>query len=253
VFYGNFDEGRGEAFKKCLETLKETFGRVYADDNLIALQRAAGFLKDDRFRTAFFANARSNQERSLAWRLHTLTWAAEHCLRIDGDFVECGVYRGFSFGVIADYLRWEEVDRRIYLYDTFQGIPDAYNSEGHSNKVHEEETKFDKDSIYNSVVERFKKYPNVTIVKGIVPDSFVQACPARIAFMHIDMNSSKSEIAALDALWDRVTPGGVVVFDDYGWSGYAAQKVSEDAWMMARGYRILELPTGQGLIIKMAT
>jgi predicted O-methyltransferase YrrM len=74
--------------------------------------------------------------------------------------------------------------------------------------------------------------------------------PERIAFLHLDMNSSKSEIAALEILFDRVSPGGLVVFDDYGWSAYAAQQVAEDAFMRQRGHRILELPTGQGLLIK---
>jgi hypothetical protein len=253
VFHGDFAEGRREAFKTCLEVLKQTFGRVYADDNLIALQRSAGFASDERFRQAFVPNAKSDQDRSLAWRLHTLTWAAEHCLGVEGDFVECGVYKGFSFSVIADYVQWDKIDRRMYLYDTFQGIPDEFNSEGRSNLAYEKEIKNDRDAIYNIAVQRFNKYPNVSIIRGAVPESFSQSCPERIAFIHIDMNSAKSEIAALDALWDRVTPGGAVVFDDYGWSGYAQQKVAEDAWMAARGYRILEIPTGQGLVIKKPT
>ena len=100
------------------------------------------------------------------------------------------------------------------------------------------------------MVARFKRFPNVEVVRGIVPDSFAQAVPDKISFLHIDMNSSKSEIAALEALFDRVSPGGFIVFDDYGWAGYAAQQVAEDAFMRARGHRILELPTGQGLLIK---
>ena len=36
------------------------------------------------------------------------------------------------------------------------------------------------------------------VVRGIVPDSFAQAVPEKIAFLHIDMNSSKAEIAALE-------------------------------------------------------
>jgi hypothetical protein len=42
----------------------------------------------------------------------------------------------------------------------------------------------------------------------------------------------------------------LIVFDDYGWTGYVRQKESEDAWMAARGHSILEVPTGQGLVIK---
>jgi hypothetical protein len=83
-----------------------------------------------------------------------------------------------------------------------------------------------------------------------VPDSFSEALPERIAFLHLDMNSSNSEIAALDILFDRVSPGGAIVFDDYGWLSYQAQQHAEDAFMAERGHRILELPTGQGLVIK---
>jgi predicted O-methyltransferase YrrM len=115
------------------------------------------------------------------------------------------VWRGFCSAVIADYLDFDRVPKRFYLYDTFDGI---------------------------------------------VPDSFSQAVPEKIAFLHLDLNSSKGEIAALEVLFDRVSPGGLVVFDDYGWSGYQAQQVAEDAFMRQRGHRILELPTGQGLLIK---
>jgi predicted O-methyltransferase YrrM len=83
-----------------------------------------------------------------------------------------------------------------------------------------------------------------------VPRSFDQAAPERVAFLHLDMNSSKSEIAALDVLFDRVSPGGVIVFDDFGWMGYQAQHAAEQGFMAQRGHAILELASGQGLLIK---
>lgn len=68
--------------------------------------------------------------------------------------------------------------------------------------------------------------------------------------MHIDMNSAAPEIGALELLFDRVAPGGIVIFDDYGWLLHAKQKEAEDRFMAERGHKILELPTGQGLLIK---
>ena len=41
-----------------------------------------------------------------------------------------------------------------------------------------------------------------------------------------------------------------MVFDDYGWHLFRKQKDAEDAFMAERGYAILELPTGQGLVVK---
>ena len=48
-----------------------------------------------------------------------------------------------------------------------------------------------------------------------------------------------------------MVPGGVLILDDYEWAGvYRPQKLAEDAWFDARHYRVMPLPTGQGLVIK---
>ena len=83
-----------------------------------------------------------------------------------------------------------------------------------------------------------------------MPDSFAQACPREIAFLHLDLNSSTAETAALEALFDRVSPVGVIVFDDYGWTGYESQHNAANAFAEKREHMILELATGQGLLIK---
>lgn len=250
MFYGRLQGENGARFQAALKTLHEIFGSVYAADNLIGLSRAAGFREDRKFVETLRRNARTRQELSLAWRLHTLLWAAQNVLHLPGDFVECGVWRGFSFAFLTDYLGFAEIDKTLFLYDTYKGIPEQMNSEHRSNAVYEQETRNDPDAIFKAVQERFRAVPNTRIVRGIVPDSFAVECPDRIALLHIDMNSAASEIAALEALFDRVVPGGMIVFDDYGWVGYDAQRHAENAFMEDRGHKILELPTGQGLVIK---
>jgi hypothetical protein len=220
------------------------FRQVYASDNVILFGRTLGFRRDKKLMRAFRDNARTEQDRSLLLRINTLAWAAAEALRFDGDFVECGVWHGFCSAVLTQYLDFEKQYRDFYLYDTFGGIPPDLDSEKHGSPLFREE------GIYEGVITRFARYPNVKVVKGVVPESFSVTAPRRIAFMHIDMNSSKSEIAALDALFDRVVPGGLVVFDDYGWTGYRAQQLAEEAWARDCGHRILELPTGQGLLVK---
>ncbi len=252
MFYGNFKEGSKERLREAIQTLNEICGPIYAADNLIGLQRAAGFRENTKFMECLRRNAQNNQELSLAWRLHTLLWAAQNALHLEGDFVECGVWKGFCFAFLSDYLNLGSKDRDIYLYDTYQGIPEQMNSENRSNRPYEAEIQNDPDAIYKIVQQRFSAVPNAKIVKGMVPDSFAQACPEKIALLHIDMNSAASEIAALNALFDKVVHGGMIVFDDYGWTGYAPQRHAENAFMAERGHSILELPTGQGLVIKHA-
>lgn len=75
--------------------------------------------------------------------------------------------------------------------------------------------------------------------------------PERIAYLHIDLDQALAEIAALDALFDRVVPGGTIILDDYEWAmSYRSQKLAEDQWFDTRRYRVFPLPTGQGIVLK---
>jgi hypothetical protein len=103
LFYGIRKE-RIEGFNRALQTLRETFSLVFANDMVITLDKNMSFYDDARFMAAFNGEATNEQEASLIWRLHVLCWCAETALRREGDFVECGVYRGFSSRVAARYL-----------------------------------------------------------------------------------------------------------------------------------------------------
>jgi len=87
-------------------------------------------------------------------------------------------------------------------------------------------------------------------VKGEIPAVFERESPTRVAYLHIDLNQAAAEEATLDALFDRIVPGGIVILDDYEWAGYRKQKLADDAWFEARAYRVFPLPTGQGIVIK---
>src|SRR5690606_35177127 len=104
--------------------------------------------------------------------------------------------------------------------------------------------------LYAQVRNRFVDTPNVIVTQGKVPDVLAEVVPEKIAFMHLDMNNAEAEIGALEVLFERMVPGAVMVLDDYGWLAYRQQALAEDPWFAQRGYRVLELPTGQGLVIK---
>src|SRR5690348_16902306 len=92
-------------FQEATRTILEVYeGASFASDMLIALGKNLSFLTDARFTESFNANATNEQENSLIWRLHVLAWAATHAIHVPGDFVECGVLRGFSSAVLCHYL-----------------------------------------------------------------------------------------------------------------------------------------------------
>lgn len=205
---------------------------VFASDNVITFSRNLGFLNDHALIEAWERHAQEAHEKAILWRTAVLLWAARNGLRLDGDFVECGVYRGTTAHILIDAAK---ITRKFYLYDTFE------TAERHLPALGPDLEPF--------VRTRFSGYRNVVITKGRVPETLIDA-PNKIAFMHIDMNSATAEIGALEVLFDRMTPGGVVVLDDFGWSNYRRQFDAETEWFSKRGYFVLELPTGQGIVIK---
>lgn len=210
---------------------------VFSADGLVAWSRSLGFLDDQAFVTAWQKHARAPHEQGIIWRTAVLVWAARQALRRGGDFVECGCYAGTSMRIVMDAV--DLGDRRVCLYDLFEHDPSMLH---HAMPEHGPE-------LYDRVKARFAEDGNVAVIRGFVPDSFAQGVPEKVAFAHIDMNNAPAEIAALDALESRFVSGAVIVFDDYGQLPYHEQHVAVRDWMHERGIPVLEIPTGQGIVI----
>lgn len=230
-------------------------------DRLMTLDKTIGFRSDPAFQAAFAKLSTStgqtqyNAPDGIAWRLNTLVWAARSALRVPGDFVECGVFEGEMSWLVSQVVDLEAAGRTFYLYDTFDGFSSKYSSAEtdypHNPRVFDlHDEVYRQPHLHGKVVELFADQPNVRVIKGVVPDVLHENSPEQIAYLHIDMNSPGPEIAALELLFDRVSPGGVIVLDDYGWLVHRAQKAADDAFFADRGYEILEMPTGQGLVVK---
>lgn len=199
-------------------------------------------LDDEHFVKVWESNAESSSDKAIVWRRYVLACAGYHAVQLGHDFVECGAYAGVGVKTVVDYLGGHQFPRRFWAYDLFE------HEEG---MLHHAMPDHGPD-LHRRVVEKFRGYDQVTVIKGNIPEVFDEGrSPDSIAYLHIDLNEAPAEIAALDVLFERVVPGGIVILDDYEWSGvYRAQKLAEDDWFERRRYRVIPLPTGQGLLIK---
>jgi hypothetical protein len=228
---------------------------TYADDGLIS-QHVIGFLEDESFINAYqcgkATGALKNHPGDIHFRAYVACWAAKYALALKGDFVECGVGMGLLSRTVVEYLKFNEVDKRLYLFDTYEGIPpsDAVSDNERVNINYLNNTHFHHQ--YEAAVrETFKDFANVKMIKGRVPDSFLGIELNSIAYISIDMNNAAAEIAAIEFLWPKLVSGGVVVLDDYAYGfEFIAQKQAWDLFAVRNNIEILTLPTGQGLIIK---
>lgn len=121
-----------------------------------------------------------------------------------GDFVEVGVYKGGSATMLAQVAR--EQKRRLFLFDTFTGIPVRNEAKGDSHRVG--------DFSDTSVDAVRAAIPDAIIVQGIFPCTLTDDV-GPIALAHIDCDQYDSVRSCCIRLGPRMVAGGVMVFDDY--------------------------------------
>ncbi|MEO8123341.1 MAG: TylF/MycF/NovP-related O-methyltransferase [Burkholderiales bacterium] len=226
---------------------------AYHQDGLYSIHNH-DFMRDPAFARAYQRGVvAAGDDYGWHWRVHVGLWAARAASHLAGDFVECGVNKGFLSSAIMELLDWDTHGRTFYLMDTFSGLDERYVSAAERARGVLGRNKGD---FYTRSVEaveaNFSEWKNVRIVVGTIPETLPQVESQRIAFLHIDMNCAPPEVAALDYFWDRLSPGAFVVLDDYAYKNFELQKAAMDELAERRNVAILSLPTGQGLLIKPA-
>ncbi len=211
---------------------------AHLSDDMFVWFRNLGFLEETDFVNAFAPYATDPLLRARIWRVYMLCWAAKSCQRVEGDYVDLGCYDGRTVHVISRYIDLSNIDKQYYLYDLFENPTAESRKAKHGASLHAE------------VQALFSQYPRVKVIKGPVPESFEQGLPEKIAFAQIDLNEANAEMAALEVIYDRVTPGGIIIFDDFGFKRYAESYNRESSFFRKRGDIVFESPTGQGLFIK---
>lgn len=179
-------------------------------------------------------------------RLYALIQAVKYVMEnnITGDIVECGVWKGGSMMAVAKtFLGMGQVEKNLYLFDTFEGMTKP--------------TDFDVDFMGKGMLEKFKmerisdesskwnyasldevkkvmsetNYPmeKIHFVKGKVEASLPSYAPAAISLLRLDTDWYESTNHELVHLFPRLTLGGVIIIDDYG--HYAGARKAVDDYL----------------------
>jgi macrocin-O-methyltransferase TylF-like protien len=227
---------------------------VYDQDGLRSVHNHE-FMNDLSFRKAYRRGALAASDYGWHWRVHIGLWVAFSASKLDGDFVECGVNRGFLSSAIMQYLNWDSLGKIFYLLDTFAGLDERFVSEQElKTGAMEDNEEHLRNGFYvrgaDVVRANFSQWNNLRIVEGSVPDTLSSVDTRKIAYLHLDMNCAPPEVAAFNYLWESLVPGAFILLDDYAYQGFGAQKAAMDAAACAKDLKIASLPTGQGLLIK---
>lgn len=222
---------------------------TYHQDGLTTLHNN-GFMADPDFIKAEKAGSATGSWSMVHWRVHTILWAANMAMQVEGDFVECGTNKGGFARSIIEYVDLAKAGKLFYLLDTFEGVSESLFTEEEKAAGKKEQLANVYQSCYEEVLQTFSAFPFVKIIKGTVPGTLLEVQSQKIAFISIDMNSVVPEIAALNYFWDKLSAGGMIVLDDYAYVTCDLQYKAHNEWAAGKGIKILTLPTGQGLIVK---
>lgn len=189
-----------------------------------------------------------------AERLFALVQAVRYvcAAAVAGDIVECGVWRGGSMMAAAHTLReCGDTTRRLFLFDTFEGMsaPTARDVgiDGRAaNELLAAQDRSDPESAWcyatledvrAAMLSTGYEASRVHFVKGKVEDTIPAAAPQRIAILRLDTDWYESTRHELEHLYPRLSPGGVLIIDDYGhWAGC---RQAVDEYFASRGVHVL--------------
>jgi hypothetical protein len=220
---------------------------LYSQDCLTTFHNH-DFIREPRFAAAYQRGIKaSGVDHRIHWRVHVALWVASQVRHLPGAFVECGVSTGFLSSAIMQFLDWNSLQKDFYLFDTFRGLDEQFLT---PNEKKTERLSWYKDLSYESVRENFSEFKNVHIIQGAVPDSLSPVHIPHVCYLSLDMNCTVPEIEAASFFWEKLVPGGIVLLDDYAYSGYEEQNRAFNSFAVEKCTEILTLPTGQGLILK---
>lgn len=142
-------------------------------------------------------------------RCHSLHLLAGQVRDLEGDVLEIGVWRGGTAAILASNLP----DKTVFLADTFEGVIKSSDWEHYRDRAHDDTS----IPIVEDLLGRRLGLANHRILKGVFPDDTgPEVAGRRWSLVHIDVDVYLSARDAFHAVWRHVVPGGVVVFDDYG-------------------------------------
>lgn len=176
---------------------------------------------------------------------------------VPGVFVECGVASGSQIGAMQNAMQDLSIDRKIYAFDSFEGIPYAgeHDAEqpGIGAKDKSKEGVLESSGISSHsedvVLQNFKRWrlniDNLIFVKGWFENTVPDYKIGKIAMLRLDGDLYSSTKICLEHLLSKVSKGGIVIIDDYQLAGCRKavhEYIPDDKLIKHLGIAYYEIP-----------
>lgn len=180
-------------------------------------------------------------------RLYVLYTLALNAMHLRGDFWECGVYRGGTARMLAQLLASQGANGvKLHLFDTFSGMPETDEKLDIHRKGDFSDTGLEQVRRVVGHPERTEFHP------GWIPDTFRTMSDSRIALAHVDVDIYRSVLDCCEFIYPRLSAGGVMIFDDYGFPTCPGARKAVDQFFAGKPETPTVLQTGQAIAFRVA-
>jgi len=197
------------------------------------------FLEDDEFISLFKKLVRWDNFHALD-RKFVLNQLINVVASVPGDTVECGVFEGASSFLIC--RRIQGLGKEHHIFDSFEGVSEPGELDG---------SHWQKGVLscgIDAVARRLEEFPCARLYKGWIPARFGEVADRRFCFVHIDVDLYQPTLDALKFFYGRMSPGGLMLFDDYGFTTCPGARRAIDEFLSDKKQVLVHLPTGQAFV-----
>lgn len=166
---------------------------------------------------------------------------AKHALNLPGDMAEVGVYRGGTARLIAKVCP----KKKLYLFDTFAGMPQVNQS------IDFVKTGDFADTSLEGVKAFLEGNANVEFRQGFFPKTAAGLENKKFSFVHSDVDIYQSVKDCLEFFYPRLVAGGVMLFDDYEFKECEGVKKAIDEFLADKPEKVLVTTLYQSALIKL--
>jgi hypothetical protein len=168
-------------------------------------------------------------------------------IALPGDIVECGVFKGQGLLFWAKLIQIFNPlsPRKVIGFDTFSGVPDTVTSKSDRDSS----VSFrDYTGVPAQVMETARAQGldhRIQIVAGdaslTIPKFATENRGLRVALLNLDFDVYEPTKAALNALYDKIVPDGVICFDEYAIHNWGESDAADEV-LAGKGLRLNAFP-----------
>ena len=164
---------------------------------------------------------------------------------VPGDTAECGVFRGAgSRLILAATAIGPGGPREHHVFDSFEGLSEPGSEDGAYWR------RGDLSCSLDAVRRNLADHPGVRYHPGWIPEKFAEVADRRFAFVHVDVDLHEPTRDSIAFFYPRLSPGGILVCDDYGFTTCPGATRAADELLAGRPERFVSLPDGGGFLVK---